>query len=365
MATASIRSVCAICGENLPSAGQDCPSCHASAAWQDLLKAAQFVQDRLLDWDRDRVISRSEFTAMMQADNQLRDGLKLMAREGKPIPTGIGLLPRDRCWQCGAELGGSPAALLRVRRAGGGPSGGQLRYWRYLCRVIKSHCEARRLPLAQAHARIDDAKGRIAVLAAALEKQRQPIMAHVVKEGAAGGQSLLPMPWPICSAWGLLPPRRPARPCRPSGRAPPPQPAPPRTPRRPLWEILLDPRSIQWLLGFGGALLVMGLVIWLATLGIFKHAAVVAVALGLANAALLGGGWLITLRSRYQTAGRALTLLACLVMPLNLYFYHAYDLIKLDGHLWLAALVCTCSMPPRPGCSATGCSSTCWPAAWQ
>ena len=48
----------------------------------------------------------------------------------------------------------------------------------------------------------------------------------------------------------------------------------------------------------------------------------------------------ITLRSRYQTAGRALTLLACLVMPLNLYFYHAYDLITLDGHLWLAALVC-------------------------
>ena len=115
----------------------------------------------------------------------------------------------------------------------------------------------------------------------------------------------------------------------------------PRTPRRPLWEIVLDPRSIQWLLGFGGALLVLGLVIWLATLGIFKHAAVVAVALGLGNAALLGSGWAITLRSRYQTAGRALTLLACLVMPLNLYFYHAYDLIRLEGHLWVAALVCS------------------------
>ncbi len=113
------------------------------------------------------------------------------------------------------------------------------------------------------------------------------------------------------------------------------------TPRRPVWEILLDPRSIQWLLALGGALLVVGLVIWLATLGIFKNAKVVAVALGLGNAALLGGGWFVTTRTRYQTAGRALTLLACLVMPLNLYFYHAHNLITLEGHLWAAALVCS------------------------
>ncbi len=44
--------------------------------------------------------------------------------------------------------------------------------------------------------------------------------------------------------------------------------------------------------------------------------------------------------SRYQTAGRAITLLACLVMPLNLWFYHANQLITLEGHLWVAALVC-------------------------
>ena len=111
--------------------------------------------------------------------------------------------------------------------------------------------------------------------------------------------------------------------------------------RRPVWEILLDPRSIQWLLALGGALLVVGLVIWLATLGIFKNDKVIAVALGLGNAALLGGGWFVTTRTRYQTAGRALTLLACLVMPLNLYFYHAHNLITLQGHLWAAALVCS------------------------
>ena len=44
--------------------------------------------------------------------------------------------------------------------------------------------------------------------------------------------------------------------------------------------------------------------------------------------------------TRYQLAGRALTLLACLVMPLNLWFYQAHGLVTLDGHLWAAALVC-------------------------
>jgi hypothetical protein len=103
-------------------------------------------------------------------------------------------------------------------------------------------------------------------------------------------------------------------------------------PRRPIWEIILDPRTIQCL--------VLGLVIWLATLGIFENPVVVAFALGIGNAVVMGGGWAIIRFSRYQTAGRAITLLACLVMPLNLWFYHANNLITLDGHLWAAALVC-------------------------
>ena len=123
MSTSSTSSVCAVCGQSLPSVGQDCPSCHASAAWQDLLQAAQFVRDRFLDWERDRLISRAQFTAIMEADNQLREGLKLMAREGKPIPTGIGLPPRDRCWRCNAELVRFALALSRVRSAGRRPPG--------------------------------------------------------------------------------------------------------------------------------------------------------------------------------------------------------------------------------------------------
>ena len=57
--------------------------------------------------------------------------------------------------------------------------------------------------------------------------------------------------------------------------------APPaREPRRPLLEIILDPRTIQWLLGLGGVLLVVGLVIWLAAVGVFENPVVVAVTLG-------------------------------------------------------------------------------------
>ena len=148
MSTSSTSSLCAVCGQGLPSVGQDCPSCHASAAWQDLLQAAQFVRDRFQDWERDHLISRAQFTEIMGADNQLREGLKLMAREGKPLPTGIGLPPRDRCWRCNAELRGSPAHCPECGVPVDGAQVRQLRYWTYACTVIKSHCEARRVPLA-------------------------------------------------------------------------------------------------------------------------------------------------------------------------------------------------------------------------
>ncbi len=107
-------------------------------------------------------------------------------------------------------------------------------------------------------------------------------------------------------------------------------------------EILLDPRSIQWLLVSGGVLLVLGLVIWLAAEGIFQKHGVLAVCMGIANVALLAGGWAVISYTRHEMAGRALTLLACLLMPLNLWFYNAQGLITLSqgGHLWIPALVC-------------------------
>ena len=108
---------------------------------------------------------------------------------------------------------------------------------------------------------------------------------------------------------------------------------------RPTWlELLLDPRSIQWLLGLGGALMVVGLVI-LLWINEFFTPPVMAVSLGLVNIMVLAAGFSLIRWTRFQLAGKALSLLSCLVMPLNLWYYNANDLITLDGHLWVAAVI--------------------------
>jgi hypothetical protein len=112
----------------------------------------------------------------------------------------------------------------------------------------------------------------------------------------------------------------------------------PKNPRRNLLDMLLDPRNIQWLLALGGTLMVTGLVILLWVHKYFTPP-VVAASLGIANTAVLVGGWNVIRRTRYQTAGRALTLLACIIMPLNLWYYHTHGLLTIDGHLWVAAMV--------------------------
>lgn len=102
---------------------------------------------------------------------------------------------------------------------------------------------------------------------------------------------------------------------------------------------LLDPRAIQWLLVLGGGLTVLGVVIGLASLGVFKSPYVVAAGLGLGCLALHAGGCWTTLKTTHQTAGRALTFLACVLLPLNLWYYQHQGLMTLDGRLWTAAFV--------------------------
>lgn len=111
---------------------------------------------------------------------------------------------------------------------------------------------------------------------------------------------------------------------------------------RSLVEYLLDPRSLQALMATGGALLMLGLAIWLWSIGVFDNPMTVAFCLGGANLGLLAAGASMVRYSRYQTAGRAITLLACLVLPLNLWFYDAQGLITIKdgGHLWVPALIC-------------------------
>lgn len=112
----------------------------------------------------------------------------------------------------------------------------------------------------------------------------------------------------------------------------------PAIPRRSLLEILLDPRSIQCLLGLGGALMVVGLVILLWINNYFTPP-VMAGILAIGNILLLAAGLATIHYTRYQMAGKALALLSCLVMPLNLWYCHANNLITIDGNLWMCAVL--------------------------
>ena len=58
-------------------------------------------------------------------------------------------------------------------------------------------------------------------------------------------------------------------------------------------------------MAFGAAVLVIGLIIWLAASGLFENKVFVAVLLGVGTALLLAGGWAVIRLTRYQLAGRA------------------------------------------------------------
>ncbi|HBO42421.1 MAG TPA: hypothetical protein DD670_00470 [Planctomycetaceae bacterium] len=107
-----------------------------------------------------------------------------------------------------------------------------------------------------------------------------------------------------------------------------------------MFEAMLDPRSIQWMLILGGGLVVLGLIVWLASLGIFESKVVMAAALAAATLAVLAAGWFVVLKTRFRIAGQALTFLGCVIAPLNLWFLHAQDLVTLDNHLWIGGVVC-------------------------
>ena len=102
---------------------------------------------------------------------------------------------------------------------------------------------------------------------------------------------------------------------------------------------LLDPNAILWLLTFGGGLSVLGLVIWLTSLGVFKNPFVVAGSLGAGSVATLAVGCWLALSTRFVTAGKALSFLSCVVLPLNLWYYESQGMMAVEGNLWVAAFV--------------------------
>jgi hypothetical protein len=235
------------------------------------------------------------------------------------------LRPADLCWSCKSAVGpdetvcaecGAPARSEKVRR---------LRYLIFLCHELIKHEKAGRVPLASSHELMTECNERIAALRRNLELERVPMVVAAAEPTPATALPAVPE--------GAPPPPR---------KKHPPAEVEPAGPQRSVLEILLDPRSIQWLLAAGGALLVLGGIIYLVAQGLLENKLFVAGLLGGGNALLLAAGWALVLGTRYQTAGRALALLACLVMPLNLWFYDAQGLIPLKegGHLWIPAVVC-------------------------
>ncbi len=292
-------------------------SSYAPGDVSDLLQAVAFAQNSFRRWRGEGLLTAEQLQVLDRYYDDLRARLQAHPSEG----TDLELRPADVCWSCrrplrrGAKGCGECGALTST------PEAHAVRYLACLCHEVRKHEKAGRLNLSAAHDCLGRANGRLVALRKKLEAERIPLVEAV------------PEPLPEVEPQPAPQPRpRPSRALTP----------PPAAPRRNLIEFLLDPRSIQWMLASGGGLLVLGLVIWLAAQGLFENKLVVAGLLGAANLALLFGGWAVLRLTRHETAGRALTLLACLVMPLNLWFYHAQGLITLDqgGHLWIPALVC-------------------------
>jgi hypothetical protein len=278
---------------------------------QDLLQALDFVLLQLKDWKANGNLTDRQYQILDDQYQRRRKGIEEAKQSGREVAIDPDLPPAEECWSCGTGVSERDTHCFDCGAPMRGEPVQKLRYWKFLGRLLKQHEADGDIALANAHACVTDVREALAALRQRLGTDR---IAQAI------------------SADAPLPPRRPAKPL------PEATPVAPRAPRRPIMEILLDPRSIQWLLASGGVLLVAGLVIYLATLGIFENPIVVAVLMGTGTLAMLGGGWALVHFTRYQLAGRALTLLACLVMPLNLWYYHMQGLITLEGHLWVPAL---------------------------
>ena len=109
-----------------------------------------------------------------------------------------------------------------------------------------------------------------------------------------------------------------------------------------LMEQLLSPQALQRMMGASGGLLVVGLVGWLWSIGIFENPIIIASTLGTITLSVLALGAWLHCRTRHQLAGSGITLLAELALPLNLWLYDAQGLITISegGRLWIPAAVC-------------------------
>ena len=194
MSDAFQDATCVVCGQLLPAAHRDCPSCGASSRWQELIRSLEFAQSRFEQWGKDRTVGSGPVEAIAKEYSQQRQAMNQMAREGRPAPSDTPLLPAGQCWSCRATIAAGQDHCAGCGAPASGPSVQDLRFWTYTCHRIKAHCDAGRLPLAQAHAAMNDAKSRIAAMRNRLEKERVGKAVIAAEAVAEGGSATAPMP---------------------------------------------------------------------------------------------------------------------------------------------------------------------------
>lgn len=285
-------------------------------AWEVIVSTFERAEEWFTRWVTEGQILPAQRDTLVSLLRERLEQAKTLAEQNVDPPSIPGMLPLQ------------PDELPAVRA---------YRLWRFLNAEISQHKGAGRLTLAQAHALEEECNERM------LSLKRRVTQDGITLEMGSGVRSVTPEVKPAKSQESenarflenlAASNQTPSSTLEPIAKVA----SEPQQPRRNILEMLLDPRSIQWLMGIGGALMAVGLVILLWVKNYFTPP-VMALVMGLINIALMGGGWSIIRMTRYQTAGKGLTLLACLVMPLNLWYYHSHGLVTLDGHLWVVAVI--------------------------
>ncbi len=290
-------------------------------AWENILSTFERAEEWFTRWATEGQILEAQRDVILGLLRERMQYVRTLAADNVDCPSMPGILP--------VQANETPAVRA-------------LRLWRFLGNEVSQHKLAGRLTLSQAHALAEECRERITSLKRRLTDDGITIVTAAATppssaQQAAGSGSGSGVS-DVLKGWSQPDTVRSPQPAAAVDEVMPTLEAV--KPRRNILEMLLDPRSIQWLMGIGGALMAVGLVILLWVKNYFTPP-VMAMVMGITNIAIMGGGWGIIQKTRYQLAGKGLTLLACLVMPLNLWYYHSQGLVTLDGHLWVvAAIMC-------------------------
>ncbi len=264
----STAATCPLCAGPLPDDRQPCPQCHASPEWIEQGQAIDFALRNFEEWRKKGLISERCLNDLADYYARQREKCARLASEDRPIPENAGLLPFGRCWSCSVSSDTPPEYCADC-----GIPGTRRRRAVALSDLFASRNQEPRRdrPIAAGpNPRLRQRNSRAHRRPAAQAGEAAP--AH--RRSRRGAATVRERSGPL-----------------PNGRGSSPQ----------LHGNSSRPRTIQCLLGLGGAMLVIGLVIYLAVLGIFENAVSVAVLLGITNAAVLVGGWTIILRHPLST----------------------------------------------------------------